>query len=86
MSEFAGNAGYQTRDMKPEVDTTTFGVTLVPLVTVPVTGHQQKKRKIKRRLTLFHLLDLFCVRKLRALHDSILGSRFHGFLSHFSLA
>ena len=39
--EFAGNAGCQTRDTKPEVDTTITGATLVPLVTVPVTGHQQ---------------------------------------------
>ena len=42
LSEFAGNAGCQTRDTKPEVGTTTIGGTLVPLVTVSVTGHQQR--------------------------------------------
>ena len=42
LSKFAGNAGCQTRDTKTEVDTATTGATLVPLVTVPETGHQQK--------------------------------------------
>ena len=46
-SEFAGNAGCQTRDTKPEVGTTTIGATLVPLLTVPVTGHQQKTIRSK---------------------------------------
>ena len=44
LSEFAGNAEFQTRDTKPEVDTTTFEV---PLVTVPATGHQQKNVRSK---------------------------------------
>ena len=39
MSAFAGHAGCQTRDTKPEVDTTTVGATLVLL---PVTGHHHK--------------------------------------------
>ena len=47
LSEFAGNPGCQTRDTKPEVDTTTIGATVVPLVTVPVTEHQQKTIRSK---------------------------------------
>ena len=38
LSECTGNAGCQTRDTKPEVDTTTIGATLVPLVTVLISG------------------------------------------------
>ena len=30
------------QDTKPEVDTTTIRATLVPVVIVPVTGHQQR--------------------------------------------